>query len=58
MNNLFIRGITIDWKEIEKYSYLRKIKALKGLERLEFNKPITFFVGELWICLIMRSEKL
>lgn len=33
-------------EKIDKYSYLRKIKALKGLERLEFKKPITFFVGE------------
>ena len=46
MNDQFIRGVTIDWKKIDKYSYLRKIKALKGLERLEFKKPITFFVGE------------
>ena len=46
MNNQFIRGITIDWEKIDKYSYLRKIKALKGLDRLEFTKPITFFVGE------------
>ena len=46
MNDQFIRGVTIDWKKIDKYSYLRKIKALNGLERLEFKKPITFFVGE------------
>ena len=46
MNDQFIHGVTIDWKRIDKYSYLRKIKALKGLERLEFKKPITFFVGE------------
>lgn len=46
MNDQFIRGITIDWEKIDKYSYLRKIKALKGLDRLEFTKPITFFVGE------------
>ena len=46
MNDQFIRGVTIDWKKIDKYSYLREIKALKGLERLEFKKPITFFVGE------------
>ena len=46
MNQQFIRGLTIDWDKIDKYSYLRDIKALKGLEHLEFRKPITFFVGE------------
>jgi len=46
MNDQFIQGITIDWNKIEKVSYLRKIEAISGLERLEFTKPITFFVGE------------
>ena len=46
MNHQFIRGITIDWDKIDKYSYLRDIEALNGLEHLEFKKPITFLVGE------------
>ena len=46
MNDQFIRGITIDWEKIDKYSYLRDIEALNGLERLEFTKPVTFLVGE------------
>lgn len=46
MNSQFIQGLSIDWTKIDKYSYLRTIEALKELERLEFNKPITFFVGE------------
>ena len=46
MNEQFIQGITIDWSKIEPYSYLRRIEALQGLERLEFTKPVTFFVGE------------
>ena len=46
MNDQYIQGITIDWNKIEKDSYLRKIEAISGLERLEFTKPITFFVGE------------
>ena len=46
MNHQFIRGITIDWDKIDQYSYLRDIKALNGLEHLEFKKPITFLVGE------------
>ena len=46
MNDQFIQGITIDWDKIEESSYLRNIEAISGLERLEFTKPITFFVGE------------
>ena len=46
MNDQFIQGITIDWNKIEEHSYLRDIEAIKGLERLEFTRPVTFFVGE------------
>lgn len=46
MNNQFIQSIMIDWSKVEKHHYLREIEAIKGLERLEFGKPITFFVGE------------
>jgi len=46
MNDQFIQGITIDWNKIEEDSYLRNIEAINGLERLEFTRPITFFVGE------------
>lgn len=46
MNNQFIRSILIDWSKIDENSYLRDIDAIRGLERLEFSKPITFFAGE------------
>lgn len=46
MNNQFIRSLLIDWNKIEEDSYLRKIEAINKLDRLEFTKPITFFVGE------------
>ena len=46
MNNQLIQGISIDWSKIDKYSYLRDIEAIKGLERLELSNSITFFVGE------------
>jgi len=46
MNDQYIQGITIDWNKIEQHSYLRNIEAINGLERLEFTKPITFFVRE------------
>lgn len=46
MNVQFIQNIFIDWEKIEKNSYLRRIEAIYNIERLEFTKPITFFVGE------------
>ena len=41
-----IKACTIDWSRVEPRSYLRGIPALAGVERLDFQKPITFFVGE------------
>lgn len=46
MNTQFIQKMFIDWDKIEYNSYLRRIEAIRGLEELEFEKPITFFVGE------------
>lgn len=46
MNENFIQGFEIHWKEIEGDSYVRNIKALRKLKEMQFNKPITFFVGE------------
>ena len=46
MNDLFIRSAMIDWQRIDGSSYLRRIEALVGLDRVDFTCPITFFVGE------------
>lgn len=46
MNNQFIQKIMVDWSKIEADSYLRKIDAIRDLQELSFEKPITFFVGE------------
>ena len=46
MNNQFIQRVIFDWDKIDKDSYLKEIRAFKGVEKLDFNKPITFFVGE------------
>ena len=46
MNEQFIQRLSIDWNKIAGNSYLRKIEAIKDLEELVFEKPITFFVGE------------
>ena len=46
MNDQFLQGVIFDWNRIDNDSYLKRIKAFKGIEKLVFNKPITFFVGE------------
>ena len=46
MNQQYIRGLFVDWDEMEPDNYVREIPALCGLEELEFSSPITFFVGE------------
>lgn len=46
MNDQFIQGVIFDWDRIDNDSYLKKIAAFHGVKKLDFNKPITFFVGE------------
>ena len=46
INNQLIQVVMFDWNKINNDSYLKKIEALKGIERLDFNSPITFFAGE------------
>lgn len=46
MNAQFIQGVIFDWDKIDNDSYLKRIEALQGVEKIDFNKPITFFVGE------------
>jgi predicted ATPase len=41
-----IYGLRIDWDRITGRSYLRDISSIANLDELQFNKPITFFVGE------------
>ena len=45
-NNLFIKSIVFDWDKVEEDSYLREIEAFQDLDKLDFNVPVTFFVGE------------
>ncbi len=45
MNDLILRGFSIDWDQIEEDSYLRGIAALDGLGTFSFQKPVTFFAG-------------
>lgn len=46
MDKLFIRGIKIDWSGVDVDNYIRKIPAIKSIDKLDFHSNITFFVGE------------
>ena len=46
MNNLFIQGVLFEWNEIEPNSYIRAIESLRDVEKIEFQSPVTLFVGE------------
>lgn len=43
---MFIKEVLIDWRKIERNSYLRDIPAICNVDRICFNKQVTFFVGE------------
>ena len=43
MNEQFIQGVIFDWKKTDNDSYLKRIEAFRGVEKLDFNKSITFF---------------
>lgn len=46
-SNLFIRKIVLDRDKIDNFNkYPFNIDIVKNFEELEFNKPVTFFVGE------------
>jgi len=44
--DLFVKGLRINWDNIERNSYLRNIRTIAGINSLTFDSPITFFVGE------------
>ena len=46
MQDLFIRSLALDWQQVSESSYLRGIGALRGLERLDLHRSVTFFTGE------------
>lgn len=46
MNERFIQSVIFEWDQLSRGSYVHGIPALRGLKRLEFSAPVTFFVGE------------
>lgn len=46
MDELFIKGFSIDWAEVPQHSYLRYIPALQLRGPLALHRPVTFLAGE------------
>lgn len=46
MDTKFIRGLSIDWSQIPRGSYLWDIPAIAGLDALALRSNVTFLVGE------------
>jgi len=46
LSTLQVNGVLIDWSRIAPDSYLRNIAAISDVERISFDHPVTFFVGE------------
>ena len=46
MSDLFLRAACMDWDGIDRDSYLWTIGAIAGVDRVDFDSPVTCFVGE------------
>ncbi|MDD2956601.1 MAG: AAA family ATPase [Oscillospiraceae bacterium] len=46
MEELFLRGAKFPEEEQERLGYAFSLSALKGLDRVDFSAPVTFFAGE------------
>lgn len=46
LNDLYLKGLIIDWNTIPRGSYVHNIPSVKTIKTLGFDSPITFFVGE------------
>ena len=46
MDQKFIRGIKINWDQINEDNYLKDISSIRSIDQLKFGSNITFFVGE------------
>ena len=40
MNDQFIQGVIFDWDKIYNDSYLKRIRAFKGVEKLDFKRML------------------
>ena len=43
MDDQFIKSVVFDWDKVDDDSYVKKIEGFRGIDKLKFNKSITFF---------------
>ncbi len=46
MSQLFVEGVRFEWDRLDPYSYVRHIEAFKDVREIDFQSPVTFFIGE------------
>ena len=46
MHELFIRGIRINWQDVDRTNWLHTVPALTSVSELAFTCPVTFLAGE------------
>ena len=46
MNDLFIKGFSIDWNRIDDESYVREIEAIRTIDRLVLRRPMRNHMGK------------
>ncbi len=46
LDDLYIKSVSIEYTKIPKDDYISKLSVVRNIKQLEFNKPVTFFVGE------------
>lgn len=45
-NERTVDWVHFEWEKLSPYSYVRNIKALQGVQEINFSNAVTFFVGE------------
>ena len=46
MNDLYLQGLRINWSSFPRSSYVYTIPAIRSISEMNFEKSISFFVGE------------
>ena len=46
MQDFYVNTLKIDWSQISQDSYLRRIRAISKVKKINFKKPVTIFSGE------------
>lgn len=45
-NNFYLKSLEIEYEKIPKEDYIAELNVVKNIKKLDFKKPVIFFVGE------------